>query len=430
MEEKTAIFWFRRDLRLNDNCGLFHALKDNPKVMLLFIFDTYILEQLEDQSDKRVQFIYNSLSSIQKELVQHNSSILIKTGEPVAVWTEIISSNSLSAVYTNHDYEPYAIERDKKVKDLLINHNIPFSTYKDQVIFEKDEVLNESGKPYTVFTPYKNKWLSRLKEKGVPEYPSEKLLDKLIKTSFPFPSLPEVGFWQSDFSYPPKTVDDSLFINYEQTRDFPSVKGTSRLGIHLRFGTISIRKLVRHIEPLSATFLSELIWREFYMMILLHFPFVVNHNFRKKFDNLKWRNDESEFKRWCNGETGYPLVDAGIREMNASGFMHNRVRMIAASFLTKHLLIDWRWGEAYFAQKLLDYELASNNGNWQWVAGCGTDAAPYFRIFNPEEQLRKFDPELKYVKMWVPELESPKYALPIIDHKFARERALKMYAQL
>jgi deoxyribodipyrimidine photo-lyase len=333
----------------------------------------------------------------------------------------------VASVYTNTDYEPYAIQRDKEISDFLRLHNISFNAAKDQVIFEKNEVMKNDGTPYTMFTPYSKIWKQKLNENPIISYDSQHLLTNLLKTKpFRFPLLREIGFETAQYEMPSKVVDFNIISNYDKTRNFPSVNGTSRLSVHLRFGTVSIRQLASKAIELNEQWLNELIWRDFFMMILFHFPKVVNESFKNKYEYILWRNNEKEFELWCKGETGYPIVDAGMRELNETGFMHNRVRMIVASFLTKHLLIDWRWGEAYFAEKLLDYELSSNNGNWQWAAGCGCDAAPYFRIFNPEEQTKKFDPDLNYIRKWVKDFKQA-YLTPIVEHSFARKRALEVY---
>lgn len=437
---KISIFWFRRDLRLEDNAGLYHALKGKFPVLPLFIFDTEILDKLEDKQDARVNFLFDTITSLHTELEKLGSSILVKYGKPKEIWQQLLAEHDIQAVYTNHDYEPYAVERDDFVNNLLQSHHIHFYTYKDQVIFEKDEVVKEDGKPYTVFTPYSRKWKAKLAEKTVAttgeesisfylqSYPTKQYFDNFYKTKpLLIPTLESMGFQRTEIQIPSKEVARSIIKNYNKTRDFPAINGTSRLGIHFRFGTISIREKARHALVLNETYLNELIWRDFYAMILAHFPKVVHHAFRPEYDMIEWRNNEAEFEKWCAGQTGYPLVDAGMRELNATGYMHNRVRMVTASFLTKHLLIDWRWGEAYFAAKLLDYDLASNNGGWQWAAGSGTDAAPYFRIFNPIAQQEKFDSKLEYVKKWIPEYGTPNYVSPIVDHKFARERCLEVY---
>jgi deoxyribodipyrimidine photo-lyase len=419
---KKNIVWLRRDLRLDDNTALNAALATGTPLIVIFIFDTDILSELP-KNDSRVSFIYAVLKEINAFLVQKGSGLLCLQGKPNALWAQLIGQYDIEAVYFNKDYEPYAIERDTKVKDLLQKKSIACHSFKDQVVFEEGEILKDNGKPYTVFTPYKNKWLQHYtsrKAKGIKEADFKNLSPIKID----FPTLASLGFEGS--SIQPENYDPEVVTNYASTRDFP-IEKTSRLGVHLRFGTISIRKVINGLNVKDSTFLNELIWREFFMQILFHFPFVVHENFKPQYMGIRWRNNEEEFDLWCKGETGYALVDAGMRELNATGFMHNRVRMITAGFLCKHLLIDWRWGEAYFAQKLMDYELASNNGNWQWAAGTGCDAAPYFRIFNPETQLLKFDKDLLYVKKWVPEYGTTKYSKPIVDHVLARERALSVY---
>ncbi len=421
----NAVFWFRRDLRLEDNTALAKALSGTLKVVPLFIFDTNILDELPPD-DARITFIYRQLEKINAELKRHGSGLLIKYGDPQEVWKEIIQQFSVKEVYFNKDYEPYAIRRDEQVKTFLEAANIPVFALKDQVVFEESEVMKPDGECYTVFTPYKNRWLQQLKTHGLPAFQNTKW-ENFEKQNFDFPSLEAIGF--SENPMPVKDANFSVLGNYEQTRNLPALEGTSNLSAHLRFGTISIREVVRKVNDKFPVFLSELIWREFFMQILFHYPRVVHHNFRAKYDGIQWRNNEKEFERWCRGETGYPMVDAGMRELNETGYMHNRVRMVTASFLCKHLLIDWRWGEAYFAKKLLDYELSSNNGNWQWAAGTGCDAAPYFRIFNPAEQQKKFDKNLDYVKRWIPELNSFNYPTPMVEHTFARQRALAAYQQ-
>lgn len=428
MTKEISVFWFRRDLRLNDNAGLYHALKSGLPVLPIFIFDTEILDRLEDKADKRVTFIYNALQNIEKELQELGSSLKIYYGKPIEVWKDITANNSVKNVFTNHDYEPYAIQRDAEVKKFLNEQGIAFSTYKDQVIFEKDEVLKADGTPYTVFTPYSKVWKANLTNFHLKPYPTEKYFNNFLRTEpHKHITLKEMGFEATEANFPPKTVAGELIKNYEKTRDIPSIEGTSKLGVHFRFGTISIREKAARAKKLNEKFFNELIWREFYISILWHFPHVVGNAFRPVYDKIEWVNNEEHFALWCEGKTGYPMVDAGMRELNETGYMHNRVRMVVASFLTKHLLIDWRWGEAYFAKKLLDFELASNNGGWQWAAGSGVDAAPYFRVFNPELQLKKFDPELKYVRRWVKEYDELTYPKPIVNHKEARERCLAAY---
>ncbi|NOW98596.1 deoxyribodipyrimidine photo-lyase [Mucilaginibacter sp. SG564] len=433
MDKKTpiVIFWFRRDLRLNDNAGLYHALKSGNPVLPLFIFDKEILDDLEGKDDARVTFIHQTIEQLSKELHKLGSGLTVIYDKAEHAWDDIIHTHNIAAVYTNHDYEPYAIKRDKAVKEKLNKRGIELKTFKDQVIFEKDEVVKDDGKPYTVYTPYQRKWYSLLKPFYLKVYPTKKYLKNLAKIEVPpIPSLKQMGFKKSSIPFPDQEYKD-VIAEYKEKRDFPAVKGTSRISLHLRFGTVSIRELAQtaYASP-DKTWLNELIWREFYMMILYHFPHTMDHAFRPEYDRIKWVNDEAQFTAWCNGQTGYPIVDAGMRELNATGFMHNRVRMIVASFLSKHLLIDWRWGEHYFARKLLDYEMASNVGGWQWAAGSGTDAAPYFRIFSPDAQTKKFDPQLQYIKKWVPEYaDFSKYPKPIIDHAFARERCLKAFKE-
>ena len=424
------IFWFRRDLRLHDNSGLYHALKGINPGLCLFIFDRSILDKLQDKDDARVTFIYQTIEELNKELRKHGSTLLVKYDTAEKAWDEVLKEHTIETVYTNHDYEPYARERDEAIAEKLQKHGINFRTYKDQVIFEKSEIVKDNGEPYTIYTPYKNKWYQKLSDFYLKSYPSEKYLNNLYKYSgFVIPSLKSIGFARNDSVFPGKDYEE-VINDYAKARDFPAAhKGTTHIGLHLRFGTVSIRDLAQKASAqYDKTWLNELIWREFYMMILYHFPHTINHAFRPEYDRIKWENNEEQFKAWCKGETGYPLVDAGMRELNTTGYMHNRLRMVAASFLSKDLLIDWRWGEHYFARKLLDYEMASNVGGWQWAAGCGTDAAPYFRIFNPDSQTKKFDPELKYIKKWVPEYaDFSKYPKPIIDHAFARERCLKAF---
>ena len=429
MKPDVTIFWFRRDLRLRDNAGLYHALKDGSPVVPVFIFDRNILDELEDKNDRRVEFIHLALQDIQQQLLKIDSSLDIRYGNPLVIYKELLKGYNIKKVFTNHDYEPYAKQRDSEILQLLNEHGVSFHTYKDQVIFEKNEVLKDDGKPYTIFTPYSRKWKAALKEYHLKAYPVKKYLANFFKQpGKKIISLEEMGFAPAGLPFPGKEWKGQVIRHYKEQRDIPSVQGTSRLSVHLRFGTISIRELADEAGALNETFLNELIWRDFYHMILWHFPRVVGHAFKPEYDKIRWRNNEKEFNDWCNGITGYPIVDAGMRELNQTGFMHNRVRMIVASFLTKHLLIDWRWGEAYFAKKLLDFDLAANNGGWQWAAGSGCDAAPYFRVFNPYLQTKKFDPELKYVRKWVPEFEELTYPQPIVAHEVARKRCLETYA--
>lgn len=428
MRPRITVFWFRRDLRLEDNAGLCHALQSGHPVLPLFIFDREILDELEDKKDRRVEFIHQALSKMQTELRRAGSSLLVRCGKPVQVWKQLLEEFDVAAAYANHDYEPYAIRRDREIAELLKERGIPFHTFKDQVVFEKSEVLSAQGNSYTVYTPYRNRWKELLTGEALKPFPSESLQENFWKSgALPIPGLRDLGFEATGAAFPAKALREEIVRDYHRQRNFPAVPGTTRLGVHLRFGTVSVRQLARRALALNDAWLDELIWREFFMMILWHFPFVVDQPFKEKYAAIPWRNDENEFAAWREGKTGYPLVDAGMRELNASGFMHNRVRMVAASFLSKHLLIDWRWGERYFAKKLLDYELASNNGNWQWAAGCGCDAAPYFRIFNPAAQAEKFDPQSEYLKKWAPELNSPAYPAPIVEHKFARQRVLEVF---
>lgn len=450
MSPSISIFWFRRDLRLEDNAGLYHALKGPNPVLPVFIFDRNILDDLEEKKDARVEFIHRTVSDLSARLEAMGSALQVFYGKPEEVWPKILQKFKVAAVFANHDFEPYAIQRDQALRQQLSTLNIPLHTFKDQVIFQKEEVLKGDGTPYTVFTPYSKRWLEKLQskrktiltEEGEPQqisyylssYPTEKYFDNLLLSNkipsahyLTLPSLNELGFEPAGIDFPPVQVARNIIRNYDKTRDIPGIAGTSRLGIHFRFGTISIREKARNAQGLNATYLNELIWRDFYSQILGNFPHVVGHPFRPQYDRVEWRDAPEDYEKWKKGKTGYPIVDAGMRELNATGFMHNRVRMITASFLTKHLLLDWRLGEAYFAQKLLDFDLASNSGGWQWAAGCGTDAAPYFRIFNPTEQTKKFDPEYKYIRKWVPEFGTPLYPKPMVEHSFARERCLATY---
>ncbi|MDQ8749682.1 cryptochrome/photolyase family protein [Elizabethkingia miricola] len=425
MENKIVIFWFRRDLRLEDNKGLQQALASGLPVLPVFIFDTEILDQLSNPYDRRVDYIHQALTAINQVLHQHHSALQVYHGKPLDIFKKLTEQYQIQAVYCNRDYEPQAIKRDQAVKTQLQKYGIDFYDFKDQVIFEQAEIVKADGLPYTVYTPYAKKWRTEL----LPEH------YKAAKTSFAnflkvqpheIISLTVIGFQKTDLSFQKPTPDFDIIKDYNKYRDFPSLDKTSHLGIALRFGTISIRECVAFAVKHNDTWLSELIWREFFMQILYHFPEVVHRSFKPQYDYIEWRNNEEEFQCWCNGETGYPIVDAGMRQLNTTGFMHNRVRMIAASFLCKHLLIDWRWGEAYFAEKLLDYDLAANNGNWQWAAGCGCDAAPYFRIFNPTAQTQKFDKDLQYIKKWNPDFQQD-ITLPVVQHELARQRALQTY---
>ncbi len=430
-KKQITVFWFRRDLRLQDNAGLYRALKEKGSVLSLFVFDKEILEELSDQQDPRVTFIYKQLEKIHAALGAQGTSLIVKHGTPVEAFRLLMEEYEVQAVYTNHDYEPYARTRDTAVKEFLGSKGIELYTFKDQVIFEKDEILTDAGNPYKVYTPYKNKWLAKLTPFYLKPYPVEKYSDRFLRINpLPFPSLEQIGFKQTDIPLPPESVAQGLIKKYHEQRDFPFIEGTSRLGIHFRFGTISVREKAVKARQLNEVWLSELIWREFFMQLLYHYPEVVTKPFNGKFNKVAWRTDQEDFQKWSEGRTGYPLVDAGMRELNATGHMHNRVRMVTASFLTKHLLIDWRMGETYFAERLLDFDLASNNGNWQWCAGTGADAQPYFRIFNPVAQQQKFDPEFIYIKKWVPEYGTDEYPAPMIEHKSAIARAKQAFLVL
>ncbi len=427
MKQEVSVCWFRRDLRLNDNTALFHALKSPYPVLPVFVFDPDILDKLPDKADRRVSFIHQTLCGLNKSFQKHGSSFYVLYSEVVEALNKITEEFEVKAVFCNHDYEPYAISRDQKVGQMLESKGISFHTFKDQVIFERSEILKTDGSPYTVFTPYSKKWRQKYEENKPEILSSEANLAGLVKISkSELPSMKEIGFTDIDPGFPALDLSEETISNYHKTRNTPAIRGTSQISPYLRFGIISIRQLLSLASKWNETWLNELIWREFFMMILYHFPYVAQESFKRKYDKIPWRNNEEEFELWCKGETGYPIVDAGMRQLNETGWMHNRVRMIVASFLVKHLLIDWHWGEAYFAQKLLDYELSSNNGNWQWAAGSGCDSAPYFRIFNPTTQTQKFDPKLIYIKAWIKDFN--KYHLPpIVDHEFARKRALHVY---
>jgi deoxyribodipyrimidine photo-lyase len=427
MKKEVSIFWFRRDLRLFDNNALFNALTGKYPVLPIFIFDPDILDKLSDKKDKRVEFIRQTLEQLNKILKQSGSSIYVLHEKVEKAFDKLAEEYTIKEVYANHDYEPYAINRDLIINAQLESKNIIFKTFKDQVIFEKSEVMKSDGTPYTIFTPYSRKWKEKFNQQSLINFSSELHFSSFYKyLDFSIPSLKDIGFENTSLDLPEPIITEERIRNYQETRNLPSVEGTSQISVQLRFGTVSVRHLVKLALNWNEQWLNELIWREFFMMILFHFPNVVSQSFKKKYDKIQWRNNEKEFEAWCKGETGYPIVDAGMRQLNETGLMHNRVRMITAGFLCKHLLIDWRWGEAYFAQKLLDYELSSNNGNWQWAAGSGCDSAPYFRIFNPTAQTLKFDPKLKYIKTWIKDFRVD-YLLPVVDHEFGRKRALEVY---
>ncbi|CAM2066126.1 Deoxyribodipyrimidine photo-lyase [Sulfidibacter corallicola] len=432
-EVSVSLFWFRRDLRLEDNRGLEAALRGPHPVIPIFIFDRNILDKLEDRRDRRVTFIHRTLSGLKEKLRSWGSDLWVFEGTPIEVFGRLSAAAPervrVRAVYTNRDYEPYAVRRDAGVAELLTASGATFESFKDQCVFERNQILNQSGSPYTVFTPYKRKWLASLTEADLALCAVQPLRHRFhrVTTSPPLPSLADLGFEASESSFPGTALHRDTLRRYGEERDFPARDITSRLGLHLRFGTLSVRDVARQARDIDPVFLSQIVWRDFFMQILHHFPHVVKGAFRRDYDRIPWRRDEKAFARWCAGNTGVPIVDAGMRELDRTGYMHNRVRMIVASFLCKHLLIDWRWGERHFAQRLLDYDLAANNGNWQWAAGCGCDAAPYFRVFNPWLQAKKFDPDGTYVRRWVPELGSGDYPAPMVDHKLARQRAISVY---
>jgi len=429
--QEVSVFWFRRDLRIDDNAGLWKALKSGQPVLPIFIFDRNILDKLEERSDARVSFIHQSITAINSQLKEYGSALHVFYSTPMEVMQDLSQKYEVKSVFLNRDYEPYAKERDQQVYDFWKARGVDVIGAKDHVIFEKDEVVKGDGTPYLVFSPYGRAWRKILKPYHYKSYPTEKYFGKFFRCELgSIPSLEDIGFEKTDIPIPSLQIDSNIIKTYDSTRNFPAKKnGTTRLGIHLRFGTLSVRKLLAHGIHYNETFVNELIWRDFYQMALYNFPNSREKAIKPKYDFIRWENNEDHFKAWCKGKTGYPIVDAGMRELNQTGYMHNRVRMIVASFLTKHLLIDWRWGEAYFAQKLLDFDLASNVGGWQWASGSGLDAAPYFRVFNPTAQMEKFDKDLKYIKKWVPELETHLYPQPIVEHKWARERCLERFKE-
>ena len=428
MKDEISIFWFRRDLRLSDNHGFFKALESSENVLPIFIFDTEILSKLESKEDKRVDFLVQVLNILNEFLAKSGKSIKILHGKPLEVFRKLTEEYKISKVFSNEDYEPSAIKRDAEIEKFLTSKKIGFQLFKDQVHFHKDEILKSDETPYTIYTPFSKQWLIKFNTQKTENYPSEKLLQNLISLEREELTLKQIGFKETNYHFEIPKIDNEIIKNYQETRNLPTVK-TSEMSVHLRFGTISVRKLAAETANLNQTYLKELIWREFFMQILYHFPKVVNESFKKKYDLISWIYEEENLKKWQEGKTGYPIIDAGMRQLNETGFMHNRVRMVCASFFTKHLLMDWRIGEAYFAEKLLDYDLSANNGNWQWSAGSGCDSAPYFRVFNPSEQQKKFDSDFKYIKKWVKEFGTKDYPEPIVEHKFARERALKTYKE-
>ena len=425
---KINIFWFRRDLRLYDNHGLSKATHDNLKVIPIFIFDTTITSLLAS-NDRRINFIYDNLLEIDSELnKKYKSNLNVFQGKPYDIFKNLMENYSIKNVYTNNDYEPYAINRDESIKELLSYNGINFKSYKDQVIFEKNEIVKDDGNPYVVYTPFMKKWKTKLNE-DITLLDEKKILNNFYQEAISnLLKLSDYGFVENESKIEAFKLNKEIVINYAERRNFPYLNSTSKIGPYLRFGSVSIRKIVSGLLRgfKEDTFLKELIWREFFMQILYHFPHTAKDSFKSKYDKIVWLNEEKAFESWKNGNTGYPLIDAGMNELNLTGFMHNRVRMITASFLCKHLLIDWRWGEKYFAEKLNDYEMASNVGNWQWASGSGVDAAPYFRIFNPHTQILKFDNKREYINKWV-DVNSSDYPNEIIDHKFARDRCLNTY---
>lgn len=423
--EPVVILWIRRDLRFIDNRALYEACLSGFKVQLLFIFDTQILDELP-ADDRRVSLIYNRLQQLNNQLLPHGAAIRIEKGDPFTVFQRLIGEGSVKAVYANEDYEPYAVDRDNKIKALLAHKGIDIHLFIDHLSMSPSAIVKPDGTPYAVYTPWSRKWFELLQKKNLADYTVSNFAQMLAAFQQRFPTIEELGFNNTGDVATDELPTLSLLEKYAQTRDFPALSATSRMSVALRFGLISIRQLLRLSMPYKL-YVNELGWREFYAMVLWNIPHVVHRSYKPAYDNILWRNNENEFEKWKVGQTGYPMVDAGMRELLETGFMHNRVRMITASFLTKHLLIDWRWGEAWFAQKLLDFELASNNGGWQWAAGSGCDAAPYFRVFNPTIQMDKFDGKLNYVHRWIPEFGTSAYAKPIVEHKYARIRALETY---
>ncbi len=420
MASALTLFWFRRDLRIADNVGLKRALASGRPVAPVFIFDQNILKSLK-RDDARVTFIHQALDRLGEEIEERGGQLTVFHGRPLEVFRGLFLENKIESIYCNEDYEPYARERDDEVAALAKERGVGFHAFKDQVIFNAGDVLKDDSTPYRMFTPYYRRWKEKLRNI---KFESPQTRGQLASLGGARPTLEDIGFRSSALELPPRVLSRSKIKAYTKTRDDMSLDATTRMGIHLRFGTVSVRACAKLALELSETWLRELAWREFFMQILYHFPRTVSEPFDERYRKVEWINDEKQFQLWREGRTGYPIVDAGMRELNATGFMHNRARMIVGSFLTKHLLIDWRWGERYFAEKLLDFELASNVGNWQWVAGSGCDAAPYFRIFNPALQAKKFDAQGGYVRRWVPEAGTKAYVEPIVDHETARRRAL------
>ena len=422
-----VVHWFRRDLRWQDNRALDAALTSGHPVVPLFVFDKNILDRLDNQDDARITFLHDRISHMQGEASDLGGSLLVVHDDPINVLETLAENGMMKAVYTNEDYEPYAQTRDAAARNFLKTRGVAFHTFTDHVIQAPGEVTKPDGTPYTVFTPFSKRWHLNLSEENMKTSPSEKHLGSLHTWDSTLPSLDSIGFKRSSISAPEATITKNVLTQYSEMRDIPSVRGTSRLSVHLRFGTKSIREAAKEGFKYSEKWLTELIWRDFYQHVMHAFPHSMKDAFRPQYDRVPWRHNDEDFQRWTRGETGYPLVDAGMRELLATGFMHNRVRMVVASFFCKHLLLDWRLGERHFAAHLLDFELASNVGGWQWAAGSGCDAAPYFRVFNPTSQLQKFDRELTYVRKWVPEYGTESYPTPMVDHKMARQRAIDTY---
>ncbi|MDP3679050.1 MAG: deoxyribodipyrimidine photo-lyase [Methylotenera sp.] len=469
MQYEKSLVWFRRDLRDFDHAALYHALKHSAQVYCAFVFDTEILDKLTDKADRRVAFIWESVRELKAALQNKGGDLIVLHGRAADEIPTLANTLQVQAVFTNHDYEPSAIARDLLVEAQLQTSNIAFHHYKDQVIFEKDEVLTMTGKSYSVFTPYKNRWLNTVNDFYLKAYPVDAYLHHLAKPETnDLISLELLGFQRTNLSHMrlPTGMSGSaeLFADfseriqrYKEARDFPAVKGVSYLSVHLRFGTISIRHLVRTALQLGGagaeTWASELIWRDFYFQILHHHPQLADGKaFKPEFEALPFPNNPDYFQAWCDGKTGYPLVDAAMRQLNNTGFMHNRLRMVAASFLVKDLLIDWRWGERYFAEKLIDFDFSANNGGWQWAASTGCDAQPWFRIFNPITQSEHFDANGRFIRKYVTELVNCNdkeihapwlmpplrqtaintvvgrdYPQPIVDHASQRALALVLY---
>ena len=449
---KTALVWLRRDLRLFDHAALYHALTSGAQVICVFIFDKAILDSLP-RSDRRVAFIHASLCELKQELNALGSDLIVRHGSATALIPRLADEFDADAVYANRDYEPDAIERDEQIEDHLSSEGKSLHLFKDQVIFERDEILNLSGLMYQVFTPYKRAWLAKLNEQALASYQIRPHLQHLKPCAVsPMPDLAQLGFDAVSVAHllPGMDGGEQLFNDfcnridgYHDARNFPAQKGVSYLSVHLRFGTVSIRELARTANQIGSqgaqTWLSELIWREFYQQLLWHRPELVTHTFKTEYDTLPFPNNPDYFAAWCAGQTGFPLVDAAMRQLNQTGFMHNRLRMVAASFLVKDLLIDWRWGERYFATHLNDFDLSANNGGWQWAASTGCDAQPYFRIFNPTTQSQRFDPHGQFIRRYCPELAhlndknihapppQENYPAPLVDHATQRQAALTLF---